>query len=224
MDKLTLFLVDDHAVVRLGLRTLLEDISWVEIIGEAGSAAEALAAVAELQPDVVLMDIRLPDDSGVIACGKITAQWPDMRVIMLTSYSDDNLILRAKQAGACCYILKQVGNQALLDALEQMRAGDLNLDPIATQHGINQYHRVLRSQKGGMFKDLTEREMLVLLAITEGKTNPQIAAGLGISEQAISNAVNSVVRKLGVSNRFEAAIFAMQNNIRYFMPERSDEI
>ena len=120
MEKLRVFLVDDHAVVRLGLMTLLEDISWVEIAGEAGTAEEAITAVAELQPDVVLMDIRLPDQSGIIACATITSRWPQTRVIMLTSYADDNLIRQAQIAGACFYIPKVVGNQPLIEALERM--------------------------------------------------------------------------------------------------------
>jgi DNA-binding NarL/FixJ family response regulator len=169
------------------------------------------------------MDIRLPDDSGIVACRTITDRRPQTRVIMLTSYADDNLIVQAEEAGACCYILKQVGNQALIEALELMRAGELKLDPVATQEDITKYHQGLRARRGGKFKDLTEREMLVLVAITDGKTNPQIANGLAVSEQTINNDINAIIQKLGVSNRFEAAIYALQNNIQSFLPERSDE-
>lgn len=223
MGKLTVFLVDDHAVVRLGLRTLLEDLTWVDIVGEAGTAAEAIAAVAIQQPNVVLMDIRLPDDSGVIACSTITESWPKIRVIMLTSYSDDNLIMQAKQAGACCYILKQVGNQALVDALERMREGELNLDPLNTQKNITQHYQEIRYQRGGKLKNLTEREMRVLVEIANGKTNPQTASTMVVSEQTVCNDVDAIIRKLEVDNRFEAAIYALQHKVQLFLPERDDE-
>ena len=132
----------------LGLRTLLEDIPWLEIVGEAGTAEEAVTAVANRQPNVVLMDIRLPDDSGIVACRTITNRWPQTRVMMLTSYSDDNLIIRAQQAGACGYILKQVGNQALLDTLACMREGEVDLDPVAIQEGITQHYQDIRNEQG----------------------------------------------------------------------------
>jgi len=219
MEKIKVLLVDDHAVVRLGLMTLLEDLPWVEIAGEAGTAADAITAVAAHQPDVVLMDIRLPDDSGVVACGTITNRWPQTRVIMLTSYADNALVIRAYQAGACCYILKQVGNQALITALERMKAGELILDPAATQEDITQYQLDLRAKSGDVFKNLTEREMRVLVEITDGKTNPQIAAALAVSEQTVCNDINSIIAKLGVNNRFEAAIYAMRHKIRFYLPE-----
>lgn len=222
MDKLKILLVDDHAVVRLGLITLLEDVDWLEIVGEAGSAAEAITAVSLNPPDVILMDIRLPDESGIIACRTITSHWPDVRVIMLTSYTDDTLILRAQQAGACCYILKQVGNQALIEALEKIRMGEMELNPAATQHEIHQFHTDLRSENGNVFKNLTEREMWVLAEISHGKSNPQIATALAVSEQTVCNDINAVVSKLGVANRFEAAIYALRHKIQYYLPEHDN--
>jgi DNA-binding NarL/FixJ family response regulator len=220
MDKIKVLLVDDHAVVRLGLMVLLEDIPWIEVVGEAGTAAEAITAANTHQPDVILMDIRLPDESGIIACRTITSHWPQIRVIMLTSYSNDALVMQASQAGACCYILKQVGNQALIDALEQMREGKLDLNPAATQEAIAQYHQDLRTKHGDFFKNLSEREMRVLLAITEGKTNPEIASALLVSEQTVCNDINTVVTKLGVDNRFEAAIYALRHKIQFYLPEK----
>lgn len=220
MNKLKILLVDDHAVVRLGLMTLLEDIPWVEIAGEAGTADEAITAVADGQPDVVLMDIRMPGNSGLAACAAITSRWPQTRVIMLTSYSDDGLIRQAKEAGASYYILKQVGNQALIDALEQLREGERDLDMAATQQSITQYHQVIRERSGDRFKGLSEREMWVLWEMTEGKTDSQIAANLGVSEETVAEDINSVVRKLEVDNRFEAAIYAVRHKIQFFLPER----
>ena len=222
MDILKILLVDDHAVVRLGLITLLEDLDWVEIVGEAGTAAEAITAVSHNQPDVILMDIRLPDESGIIACRTITGRWPNVQVIMLTSYADDALIMRALQAGACSYILKQVGNQALIDALEKIRMGKMELNPAATQQEIHQFHKNLRTQNGDVFKELTQREMQILAEITNGKTNHQIAAALSVSEQTVCNDINAVVSKLGVANRFEAAIYALRHKIQYHLPERDN--
>ena len=114
--------------------------------------------------------------------------------------------MRAYQAGACCYILKQIGNQALIDALEQMKEGSLELDPAATQEDITRHNQDLRARSGDIFKNLSDREMQVLVEITEGKTNPQIADSLAVSEQTVCNDINTIVAKLGVDNRFEAAI------------------
>lgn len=223
MESVNVLLVDDHAVVRLGLLTLLEDISWVEIAGEVGTAADAITAVAELQPDVVLMDIRLPDQSGIAACATITGRWPQTRVIMLTSYADDKTIRQAQQAGACCFIPKVVGNQALIEALERMKAGELNLDPAATQESLTQYHQELRARSGNKFSELTEREMRVLVEVANGNTNPQIAAALAVHEQTVSNDINTIIEKLGVDNRFEAAIYANRHKIHFYLPERADQ-
>ena len=141
---------------------------------------------------------------------------------MLTSYSDDTLVMKAHQAGACCYILKQVGNQALIDALERMKKGELSMDPAATQENITRYHQDLRARSGDKFQELTEREMRVLVEITDGKTNPQIATTLAVSEQTVCNDINTIISKLGVSNRFEAAIYAMRHKIKFYLPERAD--
>lgn len=219
MQTLRIILVDDHAVVRLGLITLLEDVSWVEVVAEAGTAQEAVTAVATHQPDVVLMDIRLPDNSGIEACHEITTQWPHTHVIMLTSYGDDILILQALQAGACYYVLKQVGNEALIQALEKVRRGDVLLNPLETKRAIDQFRQHTRGKSGNFFKDLTERELRVLAHITQGKTNPQIAEMLSVSEQTVCNDINAILKKINVSNRFEAAIYALHHNIHFQLPE-----
>jgi DNA-binding NarL/FixJ family response regulator len=118
VSQIRVVLVDDHEVVRLGLMTLLEDLDWIDVIAEAGSAEEAIRAVTQHKPDVVVMDIRLPGESGIEACKTITTRWPETRVIMLTSSADDEMIFKALQAGASGYVLKQVGNQALISALD----------------------------------------------------------------------------------------------------------
>jgi DNA-binding NarL/FixJ family response regulator len=219
MGTVRVVLVDDHEVVRLGLISLLEDVAWVEVVAEAGTAAEAVACVATHQPDAVIMDIRLPGDSGIEACHEITRQWPDTRVIMLTSHVDDELIFRALQANACGYVLKQVGNQALVEALNRVRHGESLLDPIVVQRDFDRLRASERAQQENVFRALTEREMIVLARIAEGMSNERVAASVSVSEQTVCNDINSILAKLGVSNRFAAAIYANRHNIRFYLAE-----
>jgi DNA-binding NarL/FixJ family response regulator len=219
MDLLRLLLVDDHEVVRLGLISLLEVIPWVEVVDEVGTAAEAIAAVESHRPDLVIMDIRLPGRSGIEACREITTRWPDTRVIMLTSYADDDLILSALEANASGYVLKQVGNQALIDALESVRRGEAMLDPAVTKNAIEKFRQDERVQHGTIFKELTDREMRVLTRIAEGQASAQIAQELSISEQTVNNDIGAILVKLDLPNRFSAAIIAYRHNIKYYMPE-----
>jgi len=221
MDTVRVIIVDDHEVVRLGLMIVLEDVPWVEVVAEAGSADEALAGVSTHQPDAVIMDIRLPGTSGIEACRQITQQWPNTKVIMLTSYTDDELVFQAVEAKACGYVLKQVGNQALIEALKKIRLGGGSLDPVATQQEINGFHQSERVRQGTIFKDLTEREMIVLAKITRGKTNHQVAGELAISEQTVYKITGSILVKLGVDNRFSAIICALRHKIEYYLPERN---
>lgn len=221
VNRLRLLLVDDHEVVRLGLITLLDDVPWVDVVAEAGTADEALSAVEEHQPDVIVMDIRLPGESGLEACREITRRWPEKRVIVLTSYADDELIFRAREANACSYVLKQVGNRALIEALEKVRRNEAFLDPVGIQREINTFHHHERTRYGHVFKDLTDREMIILARIADGMTNAQVAAELSVSEQTVCNDVNSILAKLDLSNRFAAAIYAIRNNINYYLPESS---
>jgi len=218
MDVVKVLLVDDHEVVRLGLITLLEDVPWVKVVAEVGTAEEAITAVSTHTPNVILMDIRLPVNSGIDACREITTKWPDTHVIMLTSYADNNLIIQALQAGACCYVLKQVGNEALIDALDNVRRGETLLDPTETKKTIKNFRQQVRGQQGNVFKDFTERELNVLAQIAQGKTNPQIAVSLSIAEQTICNDINAILTKINVSNRFEAAIYALHHNINFHLP------
>jgi two-component system response regulator DevR len=217
-DSVTVILVDDHEVVRLGLITLLEDVPWVEVIGEAGTADEAVQAVADKQPDVVIMDIRMPGGSGLTACQEITRQWPDTKVIMLTSYADDELIFQAIQAGASGYVLKKVGNRPLIEALEAVRRGDALLDPIVTERVLARVRATERERQAAVFRDLTDREMEVLGEVTKGKSNAEIAETLSISEKTVRNHVSAILSKLDLSNRIEAATFAVRHNIDRYLP------
>lgn len=222
--KLRILIVDDHEVVRMGLMMLLEDIEWADVVGEVGTAAAAVKAVAQHQPNVVLMDIRLPDETGIIACQQISSQWPDTQVIMLTSYADDELISRAFAADACGYILKQVGNQAILDVLTAVRQGKSLLDPAATHQVINRVHRQERVKHAPVFKELTEREMSVLGEIVKYKTNQEIADSLNISEKTVRHHVSQILSKLQITNRVEAALLAIRHHIEYYLPERKENL
>ncbi|MFW6069010.1 MAG: response regulator [Chloroflexota bacterium] len=219
-EEVSVLLVDDHEVVRLGLMTLLEDIPWVNIVGEAGSAAEAIAEVDAWRPDVVVMDIRMPGESGIDACREIRQRWPETKVIMLTSYTDDDLIFQALQAGANGYVLKQVGNRPLIDALKAVREGQALLDPGVTQRVIERVRQHEMQTQAAAFKDLTARELEVLAEVARGKSNNEIAAALTVSEKTVRNHVSTILAKLGFSNRIEAATYAVRNNIEQHVPGR----
>lgn len=220
MNRVRVILVDDHEVVRLGLITLLEDLDWVEVVAEAGSAQEAVRRVDQYQPDVVVMDIRLPGESGIDACKTIKSRWPEVHVIMLTSSADDEMIFKALQAGASGYVLKQVGNQALISALDAARRGESLLDPVVTQRVIARVLESERQHQAHAFRDLSERELNVLALVAEGKSNAEIAAALSLSEKTIGHHVSAILSKLGVSNRIEAATYAVRHHIEDHLPEQ----
>ena len=217
-EKVSVLLVDDHEIVRMGLMTLLEDVPWIDVVGEAGSAAEAIAEVSARQPDVVVMDIRMPGESGIDACREIRQKWPQTRVIMLTSHADDELIFRALQAGANGYVLKQVGNRSLIDALSAARDGQALLDPTVTQRVIERVRQHEMQNQAAAFKDLTERELQILAEVAKGKSNSDIGKSLMLAEKTVRNHVSAILSKLGFSNRIEAATYAVRNNIEQHVP------
>jgi two-component system response regulator DevR len=217
MKKLRILLVDDHEVVRLGLATLLEDIPGVIVVGEAGSAREAMIACERLDPDLVILDIRLPDQTGVDVCRRITERWPHMRVIMLTSYTDEDLITEAVLAGASGYVLKQVGNEELLRAIEAVRRGEALLDPQVTQRVLQRMRQTERLLDASAFYDLSKRELEVLHLVSQGKSNREIAEVLSVSEKTVRNHVSSLLNKLGLNNRIELATYAVKHRIATFL-------
>lgn len=218
MKSIRVILVDDHEVVRLGLLTLLEDIPWVRVVAEAGSAQEAQRVVEQHRPDVVVLDIRLPDESGIEVCRSITTNWPQIQVIMLTSSGDEELIFKALQAGASGYVLKKVGNKALIRALEAARQGDSLLDPVVTRQVIAQVRESERQRQGQAFRDLSGREMEVLALVARGKSNAEIARELSLSQKTVGHHVSTILAKLGLNNRIEAATYAVKNSIDDFLP------
>jgi two-component system response regulator DevR len=217
MAKQRILLVDDHEVVRLGLKALLERHPQFNIIGEASSAREALELVASHHPDVVVMDIRLPGTSGIEACEEITNRFPETRVLMLTSYAEDEMLFSAIRAGASGYVLKQIGGEELVRALEAVARGEALLDPAVTQRVFQEVRRAVKEEEASAFAHLSQQEKHVLLLVSEGKTNREIAKALFLGEGTVRNYVSSILSKLGVSNRAEAAAYAVEHNLREYI-------
>ncbi|HML39921.1 MAG TPA: response regulator transcription factor [Bellilinea sp.] len=217
MAKQRIVLVDDHEVVRLGLKSLLEHNPQFEVVGEAGTAKEALEQVGLLRPDVVLMDIRLPGASGIEACEEITRNFPDTRVIMLTSYAEDEMLFSAIRAGASGYVLKQIASDDLIKAIERVGRGEALLDPAVTQRVFQEVRRAVKEEEASAFSNLSAQEKHVLLLVSEGKTNREIAKSLFLGEGTVRNYVSSILSKLGVSNRAEAAAYAVEHNLKEYL-------
>ena len=217
MTKQRILLVDDHEVVRLGLKSLLERHPQFEVVGEASSAREAMEIVNNTHPDVVVMDIRLPGTSGIEACEEITGRFPEIKVIMLTSYAEDEMLFSAIRAGASGYILKQIGGEDLVRALEAVGRGEAMLDPTVTQRVFQEVRRAVKEEEASAFAHLSQQEKHVLLLVSEGKTNREIAKALFLGEGTVRNYVSSILSKLGVNNRAEAAAYAVEHNLREYI-------
>ncbi|MBN1483800.1 MAG: response regulator transcription factor [Chloroflexia bacterium] len=208
-----LVIVDDHEVVRLGLRALLEHYPHLQVVGEAASAEEAVLQVARLQPDVVVMDIRLPGRSGVEACREIRQRFPQSQVIMLTSYEEDEAVFEAIAAGASGYVLKQIGSDALVRAIETVARGEALLDPAVTKRVLDQVRSSASERHQRAFSDLTEQELRVLALVSRGLSNKEIASAMGLQEKTVRNYVSAILGKLGLASRVQAATYALKNHI-----------
>jgi two-component system, NarL family, response regulator DevR len=213
MIKTRILLVDDHDIVRLGLMTLLNDQPDMEVIGEASTAGEAVSTAKKLQPDVVLMDIRLPGEGGIEAAGQISQQVPKSKVVMLTSFADDELVVRAIRAGAMGYVLKQAGNEELLRAIRAAARGEALLDPSTTARLLSRVREAERKAEEDAFRDLSDREMDVLVHLARGRTNAQIGALLNLSEKTVGNYVSNMFEKLQLNNRIELAAYAYEHHL-----------
>lgn len=212
-----ILLVDDHEVVRLGIKTLLEQDTGFEIVGEASNAKEAIELTGKLLPDIVLMDIRLPGISGIDACEEITQQFSDVRVVMLTSYAEDEMLFSAIRAGASGYLLKQISSEDLIRSLISVNKGDALLDPMVTQRVFQEVRRAVREEEASAFAILSQQEKHVLILVSEGKTNREIAKSLFLGEGTVRNYVSSILSKLGTSNRAEAAAYAVEHNLKDYL-------
>jgi DNA-binding NarL/FixJ family response regulator len=173
--------------------------------------------VTALQPDVVVMDIRLPGASGIDACEEIVNRYPNIKVIMLTSYAEDEMLFSAIRAGASGYILKQIGSEDLVKALEAVGRGEALLDSAVTQRVFQEVRRAVKEEEASAFAHLSQQEKHVLLLVSEGKTNREIAKNLFLGEGTVRNYVSSILSKLGVNNRAEAAAYAVEHNLREYI-------
>lgn len=191
-----LLLVDDHEVVRAGMRALLAGIEGMEIVGEAGTVAEAVSEAARLAPEVILMDLRLPDGTGIDACREILSSAPRTRILFVTSYSDEQAVMSTVLAGAAGYVLKDIDHRTLVAAIRDAAAGRAILDPRITDPVVS---RVPKTEA------LSAQEQRVLALVVEGKTNKEIAAALGLSDKTVKNYLSNAFQKLGVSRRAQAA-------------------
>ena len=217
MAKLRIVLVDDHEVVRLGLRSLLERQPDLVVVGEAETAQEAVSAVESLAPDVVVLDIRLPGRSGVEACAEIKRRRPETKIVVLTSYAEDEVLLDAIAAGAEGYVLKQVGSDDLVRALRRVGRGERLLDPRLTNQVFAKLRQMRERERAEAFADLSEQELRVLALVTEGKTNREIGEALYLSEKTVRNYVSDILTKLGHTSRAQAAAYAARHRIEDYL-------
>ena len=205
-EKIRVMIVDDHEVVREGLRSLLRRRQELAVVGEAGSMASAIEEARRTEPDVIIMDVRLPDGSGVESCREIRAERPDTKVIMLTSYADEEAVFASIMAGAVGYLLKQTSTKTLIEAIERVMQGESLLDPAVTQ-------RVLERVRSGKQDEdeelalLSEQERKILDLIAKGMTNKEIAKEIFLSDKTVKNYVSSILSKLNLRRRSEAAAF-----------------
>ncbi len=213
MKSIRVLLVDDHEIVRLGLMTLLNNQPDIDVIGEAGTAAEGLRLVDSLRPDVVLMDIRMPGEGAIEITAQIHSQFPESAVVVLTSFADDDLLIRAIQAGAAGYILKQVGNAELLRAIRASARKQAVTDPATTEKLFEHIRKTERNADEIAFQDLSDQEVRVLTLLARGKSNAQIGHNLRLSGNTVRNYLSTIMQKLHASNRTELAIYAVTHHL-----------
>jgi len=203
---ITVLLVDDHELIRQGLRRAFERDGDFVVAGEAGTLADARRLIALARPDVVILDVRLPDGSGVEVCRDIRSQMPEVRCLMLTSYADDEALFDAIMAGASGYVLKEIRGNDLVDAIRQVAGGKSLLDPAATQRVLDRLRR--GEQHDSRLDGLSDQERRILELIGEGMTNRQIGESMHLAEKTVKNYVSNMLSKLDMERRTEAAVFA----------------
>lgn len=205
-DKIRVYLLDDHEVVRQGLRALLESAGDIEVIGEAGTAADAAGRIPALRPDVAVLDARLPDGSGIEVCRTVRAVDPSIKGLILTSYDDDEALFAAIMAGASGYVLKEIRGNDLVEAIRQVAAGNSLIDPTLTARVLERVRNP--HPTAPELADLTEQELKLLALIAEGLTNRQIGERMFLAEKTVKNYVSSILAKLGLERRTQAAVLA----------------
>ncbi|WP_371494691.1 response regulator transcription factor [Kitasatospora sp. NBC_00374] len=207
-QPLRVFLLDDHEVVRRGVRDLLEAEPDIEVVGEGGTCAEALARVPALRPQVAVLDVRLPDGNGVTVCRELRDRMPGLVCLMLTSFDDDDALLDAIMAGAAGYVLKQVKGADLVSAVRTVASGQSMLDPATTRRLMENLRHRDESDSDAALAELTPREREILALVGEGKTNREIGRELYLAEKTVKNHVSRLLAKLGVERRLQAAVIA----------------
>jgi DNA-binding NarL/FixJ family response regulator len=206
-----LLIVDDHEVVRQGLVALLDRRDGFQVVAEAGTVAEAIDLARRFEPEIVVMDVRLPDGSGIEACREIRAELPSTRVVMLTSYPDEEAVLSAIVAGAAGYLLKQIRARDLVAALEAVGRGESLLDPAVTEKVLERIRRIAMGGQSDELAVLTSQEQKILLLVAEGMTNKEIAADVFLSDKTVKNYVSSILSKLNLERRAQAAAFVAKH-------------
>jgi two-component system, NarL family, response regulator DevR len=204
---LRLLVVDDHEVVREGLVSMLSRRPNFQVVAEAGTAADSIELARKFKPDLVIMDVRLPDGSGIEACREIRSEMPETKVVILTSYPDEEAVFSAIIAGASGYLLKQVRGRDLVAALEAVGRGESLLDPAVTEKVLDRVRRVATSGTNDDLAQLTAQEQRILLLVAEGKTNKEIAAEVFLSDKTVKNYVSSILSKLNLQRRAQAAAY-----------------
>jgi DNA-binding NarL/FixJ family response regulator len=210
---LRILVVDDHEVVRQGLVALLDRREAFEVVAQAGTVAEAIAEAARFEPDVVVMDVRLPDGSGIEACREIRGTRPQTRVIMLTSYPDEEAVLSAIIAGAAGYLLKQIRGRDLVAALEAVGRGESLLDPAVTERVLQRVRTAASGGAADELSELTSQERKILMLVAEGQTNKEIATAVFLSDKTVKNYVSSILSKLNLQRRTQAAAFVAKHHL-----------
>jgi two-component system response regulator DevR len=211
--EIRVMLCDDHELVRRGLSSILERVSGIRVVAEAGDADAALLAVESSHPDVVIMDVRLPGRSGIEACREIRSAFPETKVLMLTAHSDDEALFSSIMAGAAGFVLKQVRGGDLVGAIRQVARGESLLDPTVTARVMARL-RGEGAQVNDGIADLTPQERKILDLVAEGMTNRQIAEKVFLAEKTVKNYVSNILLKLGLSRRAEAAAFMARRNLK----------
>lgn len=214
-----ILIADDHEVVRIGLAALLDRQHGFRVVGEAASGDEAVRLARALRPDVVVMDIRMPGGSGTDACRSITAELPDTPVVMLTSYADEEALFEAISAGASGYVLKRIGSDELVTAVRTVAEGRSMLDPAVTAAVLERLRSAAHAEESGAFTELTEQERRVLAHLANGSSNREIAEAMELAEKTVRNYVSSILGKLGLASRAQAAAFAIRNRLSELEPD-----
>ncbi|AEB12311.1 response regulator [Marinithermus hydrothermalis] len=208
-----ILLADDHALFRQGLRTLLEAEPEFRVIGEAGNGREALRTALATRPDVILMDIQMPELDGVQATQEILREFPEARVIMLTMYRQDAYVFEAVKAGARGYLLKDAQAEELIDAIRRVHQGEVLLDGELAEQIIQDFRAKREALTTAPAAELTEREVQILRLLAQGATNQEIADELGLSEKTVRNRLSEIFAKLHLNNRTQAALYAIREGL-----------